>query len=185
MEHGDLFWYGAGFCQTFSQFGRIGRIVFLLESDYYVSSPSDCWQHRNNKASWNNSLHQQVKKLQTNNADICVHENSAPQALSKHNTMIECTPGYFKLLILCSKFFPPSLLAHCVCHSQFHLCGSMCLICAFPSLSPLLTQFKHTQLSPMEGKVEIIKIEPHIHLTLFLSPLRYIHSSALSYSPKT
>ena len=57
--------------------------------------------------------------------------------------------------------------------------------CAFPSLSPLLTQFKHTQLSPMEGKVEIIKIEPHIYLTLFLSPLRYIHSSALSYSPKT
>ena len=99
--------------------------------------------------------------------------------------MIECTPGYFKLLILCSKFFPPSLLAHCVCHSQFHLCGSMCLICAFPSLSPLLTQFKHTQLSPMEGKVEIRKIEPHIYRTLFLSPLRYIHSSDLSYSPKT
>ena len=83
--------------------------------------------------------------------------------------MIECTPGYFKLLILCSKFFPPSLLAHSVCHSQFHLCGSMCLICAFPSLSPLLTQFKHTQLSPMEGKEEIIKIEQHIYLTLFLS----------------
>ena len=83
------------------------NLAELGELDYCVSSPSYCWQHRNNKASWNNSLHQQVKKLQTNNADICVHENSAPQALSKHNTMIECTPGYFKLLILCSKFFPP------------------------------------------------------------------------------